>query len=462
MKLPKLLIVLNIIVLAIASIIALPSINTNLWGRGINIDTSSVKNILQGRFSNIRVDNSRDFMDQQLFILDMSGLNSEPAEGEQALTTEEKEEIFNNSFEIIKERIDSMEFGDYTMRQVRSDDGKFSIEIELPEDQLNASVLGTLISEGEYRFYEYDPEYVAPEEQDAAAFSFLDGKKPSEILSIDDAVQIKHYYNADILPNGGWAIRMDFGESNVDQVALAAADSQNFNDFYRRLWIVQGEIPVAIQIAPVLRDINNEPVQSEIIFASFISQDDPNSYLISKALASSLKTEPITTSIVISDTQVLDPIYKDGAIELIKLFYVVALIVAVVFSITMLKTKGWILAIGLLAQTILTISIAKFVSASITIGLILGILGGLSIFVVTIVRYLLSKTKDITIGFESFRRNYWITATLFLGVGVFAALVLDSLLLNSILGFIISIIASLITFEMTIKLLIEIFGDKKN
>jgi preprotein translocase subunit SecD len=476
MKLSRLMIFVNIVIFVIAGIIALPSINTNIGGREINIDTSPIKKAFQGRFENIRIENSRDFMKQQLFVLEMASLNAQPAEGETAMNDEEKQKIFDSNFEIIRKRIELMGFSDYDMRKVKNEEGKYFIEIELPDNQINSGVLGTLITEGEYTFYEFDENYKAPEGEDAQPTSFLDGKKPSELLSFDDVVQITHYFNNDVVNSadtdpetgeqknqklGGWAIKIDFGEENIDKVALTAADANNFSDFYRRLWIVQGQFPVAIQIGPILRDVNNEAYQSEIIFASFISQTDPNSYIYSLALANSFKTEPVNTSIIISSTQSVEPLYGAGTVEILKVVLISALLVIVIVSAIVFKSKGLILGGSIVAQSIIAVAIAKLISASLTIALIWGMISGLIFFSILIIKYLVLNSKDLEKGYDRFRRNYWIAGALLLAVCVIAALALNSILLNGILGFAVSLIAGLIVFEVSFKTLVAIFNSRK-
>lgn len=457
MKLSRLLILVNIVLIFFAAIIAIPSIDMKLFGKELKFDNSIVKSLFNSQFKNITFDNSRDFMRQQLFVLDMTGLNTTPAEGETGLSKEEKELILNNNFDIIKKRIGYMGMGDYDMRKIVTAEGKYFIEVKLPENEINGSVLGSLISEGEYRFYEYDENYKKPENPDEAPFSFLDGKKPSELLNLGDAIRIQDYFNSQIQPSGGWTIKIDFGDINADKVALAAAGPDNITDIYRRLWIVQGEVPVAIQFEPVLKDVSNQPVQSEIVFTSFISQDDPNSRLITNALTSSLKTEAINTPIIISSAQYLEPVYGTNTIEMIKVFSLLAFVGIVVVSMVAFKTRGIVLAIALGVHSLLTIVLAKLVSSSITVGLILGMTAGLTFFVFTIADYLIIKKKDLIKEFDEFRKNYWLVAALILVCGVVSAMMLDALLLAGILGFVISLIASLITYELTLKTLIEIF-----
>lgn len=480
MKLNKLMIFVSLIVLVIASIIAIPSIDTKIAGKDIKVDTSIIKKLFQGRFENIRIKNSRDFMEQQLFVLEMSSLNAAPAEGVTQLTDDEKKDIFDSNFEIIRKRIELMGFSDYDMRKVKTEDGKYFIEIELPDNQINSGVLGTIITEGEYKFYEFDPDYKAPEDENAQPASFLDGKKPSEILTLDDAVQIKHYFNNEIVSSaetdpetgaqinqklGGWAIRINFGEENIDKVALTAADSNSFNDFYKRLWIVQGQFPVAIQIAPVLKNINadgsEEAFQSDLIFSSFISQSDPNAYIYSLALANSLKTEPINTSIIVSSTQSVEPIYGAGTIEILKVAFIGALVLMAAVAVIIFRNKGIIVAGAIVAHSILVVAIAKLISASLSMALVWGMIAGLIFFTIIIVKYIVVYSKNLVDGFDKFRKDYWLVASMLLAICVIAALILNSIFLNSVLGFAISLIAGLIVYEMTLKILISLFGTNK-
>ncbi|MBP9758521.1 hypothetical protein KBD45_02405 [Candidatus Dojkabacteria bacterium] len=461
MKLSRILVLVNVFVVLVVGIIAFPSIDTNIWGRQIKLDNSQIKNLLGGRLTHLRLGNSRDFMQQQLFVLEMTGLNTEPVEGETALSKEEKDSLFESNFDVIKQRIENIGMGDYSMRKVISEDGKYSIEIKLPDNQINSSVLGSLISEGEFQFYEFDENYKKPEEQDPASFSFLDGKKPSELLSLSDAVQIKDYFNSTIQPKGGWNIKIDFGEINADKVALAAAGSDTISDVYKRLWIVQGQIPVAIQYEPVINDTVNQISQSSVVFTSFIAQDDPNSRLITKALTSSLKTRPINTPITISSIQNLDPIYGTNSIDVIKVLTIVAFFAISIVSFIAFGIRGIIVALSIFVQSLIAIALAKSVSASLNMSLIIGMIGGLVVFAFSIADYLVIKKKDLKKEFENFRKNYWLVCAILLAGGVMSALILNSLLLGSILGFVISIIASLIAYEMTFKMLVNLFGDKK-
>ena len=91
MKLSRLLILVNIVLIFFAAIIAIPSIDMKLFGKELKFDNSIVKSLFNSQFKNITFDNSRDFMRQQLFVLDMAGRNTTPPQGGAGGRKKEKE-----------------------------------------------------------------------------------------------------------------------------------------------------------------------------------------------------------------------------------------------------------------------------------------------------------------------------------------------------------------------------------
>ena len=258
--------IMQIFLVLVAVLIAIPSLNVNIFGKNLQFHGVDSASLTGGMLKNFYFEHTRDFVDQKVYTLDFTDLNSTGS------TIENKEEVYSKNFDIVKKRLDIIQPYNYDIQQFKTEDGKYFAEAYFVNDDSEFSnIINTIIAKGDVYIFEDDPEYIQSEEMDPNANFLLEGKRPSKTLSMNDIVRVGHYLDtiqdASNEYTSVYVVQLDFGVNNIDKVSQAASHlkSSKAMEFMRGIQLIQNGMPIGGQLGPI-RDAS-QGGQSYIKFA---------------------------------------------------------------------------------------------------------------------------------------------------------------------------------------------------
>jgi hypothetical protein len=449
------------VLILIACIIAIPSINIKVFDQPIKFEGIELGRIFGDQVATPHFDTAREFENQQLIIFSFPDLRDE--EGN---VVEGSSDIFWRNYRILQQRLSyiasakSADRSDYHIRALEHGDGTYSIELYISgADTETRGILSTITAQGPIEIYEDDPNYV-PDEAAADDFlgGFLGGKRLSSVISLEDVQSTSHFsYTNDQINATYFVIKTDFGEQNIDRVMQSANGTYVASNEGRNnagIWLMQGGFPIAIQAEAINPpQPPTYPGQSYILFTPFMGAEGSMSSL---AIASMVDTEGwIDTTIQIEGEADVMPVFQTGTIEYIKLLIPLGLVLALGVLFLMYKKKGLLFGIMLAESVVLAVAIAQFVSVKITSGFIVGLLAAALVFLMFLV-FTISKSGSLNLGlFLRQRGNYWkyacLLGVLFIVWGVQFPNI--ALIVSQVLGIIFGTFASVIIMEISYKAL---------
>lgn len=460
MKLSPTLVILNIAAIIISVIILVPSFNMNLFGQDLNYpgldlsyicfekiqDEETGEEMKSKCLPDFHFITSADFNNRNKLVFEFSNLNNPEVE------IENKEEVFQANAEIIRERIEIVGLEDVEIHEFKDEEGKYYIEIMYHNnDPLLQNAFNVISTEGVVSIYEDIPEY-EPSEDEAAAFDFLEGKKPSEILNLDDVKRVRHYFEPTVAQGqGGFVVRLDFGDENKEKVMQAAAPTYDTETPFPGIQLIQNGIPVGVQATYIQPQQLGYEGQSFVLFTVWGS---PQSSVLTKSLAGILMTDPIDTPIQMVQDNLVEPVFDVDAVELSKLIIPLSLLVLGVASIAMYKKKGLLITLTIITQSIVMFAVSKVLGFKLDVNLILGFIGSVfvSIFLIgTLLRKGLN-VKNFVDAYDNQKINFRLLGILILVIGVvFEFTNVSQIILEPYHGLLIFVFAVLFGMEVSLK-----------
>lgn len=395
---------------------------------------------------------SEDFNDTGSEMVVEDGIEEEDVE-EFKLSPDEKRAIFDKNFEIFAERLKYYGLMDYELKKLETDDGKYFMELDINSTTSENAMfaLSTLSTAGEVEIFEDDPNYTKPEEgAEDAPFTFTEGKRKSNILNVNDIKSISYYFNSNIYQGkGGFVVKADFGLENTDKVMQAASYSENSQNDFIGIQLVQNGFPIGVQaeyIQPKQAGYNG---QSYILFTSFSNPQDQTQI---RALTSILKTKAIDTDIRLVQQLEKDPIFYPQEIQYTKILLSLSvLIVSVLLFLQKRKESVKYISI-MIVSLIVSIGLANMLNVNLNtefiLSFILSLLFGLLFF---------SRVDMFKESSFKLRKSYFIRflVSVILFFVISALFVTDGYILSSAYALTVFLIGFTYTFEFFINNIIS-------
>lgn len=431
MKFSPLVFVGNLFIVIVSILIMLPNIQTEFLGRKVNIpaalpeqiclnievDDETGEQVKSNCFPNTYFENSGDFRQRRLLTFDFIELN------------DSTNEIFARNVKILKQRIDLLSIQDYELIALKGDDGSYQVEIAyFEDDQEKIYAFQLLASRGELKIYHDDPNFSETEDDDEQMqmpnTDFLEGKIESDVLSIKDVKRASATFDSALINGmGAFALRLDFGNENIDKV-MQVAQTLNVNVARPGIQLVMDTFPVAEQaehIRPL--DIGYDG-QSYI---KFIPYSNPYSEIQTKALRSIVQTRPIDTQIQISDITTISPRFDMFSIDNLKLMIPFGFLMSVLLSVTLFKRKGVLFSLLIGLQMIFGFAFFKFFNVFFNMRLALNsgiIIGYIGIFMLLgfVMMYFIQNIKEyknIQDNHKELKNIYYIIIGIIISLDIF-------------------------------------------
>lgn len=469
MKFAKTCFVINLIIILLGAIVLIPSGILNFGGKEINIpdlDFSVLclsKEVDEETGEEIKTkclfrkdphfSNTRDFANTIRYRYEFTDLSSDEAEN--------IDETIAETVEIITQRINITGIRDYSIREVKAEEGLIYLEIDFVENDENYfGALDLITSEGDTIIYQDIAGYT-PEGGDDAGFNFLEGKTPSLYIQLKDVKKINHYYDPLVLGgNGGFVVDLKFGKDMTENVGKAAEPSYTAQTLIPGIQLVQEGFPIGVQAAAVnipQTDQGGNQVggQSNVLFTDF---SDPNSKLRTGAIAGVAATNPINTTLTFIDQEKVSPDVSIQTLSYIKAAILIAIILIVVFLIALFKYNGFIVSTLVVSHYIVSMAFIKL-TGTFGVGassiLVVGSFIGIGYGIVLMSRLLRDKLdiNELKNYQESLRGYVWILAILMLIVSFVISKMfgLNSSLKESVFVFTIFAIMFIYIFEIALR-----------
>ncbi|MBD3363467.1 hypothetical protein GF362_07165 [Candidatus Dojkabacteria bacterium] len=469
MKFSPIVFIINIIVLVLAVLIVIPSLDVTLFGYKLEnsgLDFSDIclqssedeetGEVLKSKcLPNFHFLNTNDFDKRNLIKFEFIELNNSDK------PQEEKEEIYNRNVDIIKQRIKSIGMGDMSLQKVKKD-GKYFLEVYYYENESGIEILDMISRRGEVLIFEDNPNYEKPEAEEAAdsGFNQLEGKQQSETLSIDDVVRVsKFLYSNSNVKSSYYVVRLDFGNANTEKVMQAAEVSMNAERKIPGITLVQNNIPVGFQAAPITPRSESYAGQSYILFTVRDSQNREHI----KALESIIKTEAIDTTIQIVNIMNLSPRFESNTIELVKLAIPISFVLFAITAFILFKKQGIVLSLLLTSQALVFWALTQVMSVNFDLGLDVGLLlGYLGSLVVSILLYKTLFIQNLTNQkindiYKNIKHKFWTFLIMTFTISIlFVIFGIDDVLLAPFRGFVVMMCLLIYTLEVSMKAVIPL------
>lgn len=449
---------ITMILVIVAIIIAIPSLNINIFGKTLKYDGLNVEGITGGIIKDFGFEPTRDFNEQKVYTLDFKELNSTGS------TLEIKEATFKKNFNIIKNRLDIIQMDNYEIKQVKTNDGKYYAEAYFVNDNSEfTNVISSLINKGEIYVFEDDPAYVQSENIDENSNIFLTGKRPSQTLSIQDVARVGHYLDT-ITTQGGtqsiYVVQLDFGANNTDKVTQAGSYADNSKAFVPGILLIQNGMPLGRQSSAVLPASSGG--QSYIKFTSVFG--DPKSLVQSRALAGMVTTDAIDTGIEITEERITNSLMDASTIQNFKILLGVMVLVFSVYSIARYKKLGLVVSLAFLSEVLFGYALAKVPDIKLSAGFIFGNIIGLLVILVLLSSFLDKNLnfKNIKERWDKTRKEYWLIVSSFsvlFIIWVFAFQEIE-ILLSTCIGITVFLYSGALAIEVSLRSLLPLVIKK--